>query len=568
MAGISYGAATGFDSRAAIRWIAAGGILAIAAALHLYISASFAHLAWDDSAITLGFSRTFAETGSIRPTPLSDRVEGYSSTLWMLGNALTFLVVEAPEQGLKVAQIATLVLTIVNICLVFLLGCRLLPVIWAAAAAAAFATLPIAAYETINGMEHPVFLTLILCSILLYTRRHSTLRSALFIVCSSLFVLVRWEAAWFLLPFFVLTLSHRGWRGMFAVEHFFWAAIFLGSNAWRLWYFGDLLPNTILAKSHPPHAPSGLVERYVARERLLTSIWRSFQSYLVLGFLVLGAGAILPPRRTAPSPESVERSDLIRISLLMVLCTLIFNVAAGENTGPELRLFYVAIPCLFVLVFHWMHVATERWWLALRFGVLAGILAIAGLTAYMTVQWQLRKESAPVYMPRVTVGNVATIVPALDEIRSLSKTPVLAVAAPDMGGLLLYSSDLRIIDLGFLCNQYLGRHGRDQIAAYVFDVERPDVIKVHGKWSWGFPNAAQLYRDYVPLYVSGFRFFVRKELMERMDPSALRSERFAEDGTRRGASRDMSGDSDLDYEMNRKFGSYYVVASQAGPEQS
>jgi hypothetical protein len=264
----------------------------------------------------------------------------------------------------------------------------------------------------------------------------------------------------------------------------------------------------------------------------------------------------------------VERSDLIRISLLMVLCALIFNIAAGENTGPELRLFYVAIPCLFVLVFHWMHAVTERWWLVLRFGVLAGVLSIVGLTAYMTVQWHLRKESAPVYMPRVTVGNVASIVPALDQIRSLSKTPVLSVASPDMGGLLLYSVDLRVIDLGFLCNQYLGRHGRDQIAAYVFDVERPDVIKVHGKWSWGFPNAVQLYRDYVPLYVSGFRFFIRKELLERVDPSALRSERFAEDGTRQGAIRDTSGDSDLDYEMNRKFKSYYVVASQAGAEQS
>lgn len=32
--------------------------------------------AWDDMAITLGFARTFAETGIVAPTPLSAPVEG------------------------------------------------------------------------------------------------------------------------------------------------------------------------------------------------------------------------------------------------------------------------------------------------------------------------------------------------------------------------------------------------------------------------------------------------------------------------------------------------------------
>ena len=43
---------------------------------------------WDDSAITLGFARTFALTGRIEPTPGSGIVEGYSTTLWMLLMAL------------------------------------------------------------------------------------------------------------------------------------------------------------------------------------------------------------------------------------------------------------------------------------------------------------------------------------------------------------------------------------------------------------------------------------------------------------------------------------------------
>lgn len=563
-AGIPYGAASRFDM--AVSWAAAGAIIAAAWALHVYIALNFSHVAWDDSGITLGFSRTLAETGEIRPTPLSDRVEGYSSTLWMLIHAATFRIVDDPAAGLRVAQIATLLLTIVDIGLVFALACRLLPVTWAAAAAAAFATLPVAAYETINGMEHPLFLALLLGATLLYVSPPSRARSVLFILCTSLAILVRWEAAWFLLPFFAVTVSRRGWQGVLAVEHICWAAVFLGSSAWRLWYFGDVLPNTVLAKSHPPHSPDSLVGRYVTRQRVLESIWRLLGPYLVLGILTVAAGSLLPARGAVPPSRTEAQSSLLRISLLMVGCALIFNIAVGENTGPEGRLFYVALPCALILVLYAMHEAMWRLWPALRLAGVAAILSLAALGAYTTIQWHLRSDSAPVYMPQVTVDRVARIVPALDRVRSAADMPTLAVASPDMGGLLLHSSGLRVIDVGLLCNQFLGRHGRDRIAAYVLEAERPDVIKLHSKWSWGFPGATQLYRDYVPLYVDKYRFFVRKELLARIDRSALDFGRFTGDGHLPGQVRPavLSAEDAFDLEINRKFGSYYLLRSPPG----
>src|ERR1700745_3513444 len=39
---------------------------------------------WDDGAITAAFSRTFADTGVIALTPVSPRVEGFSSLTWFL----------------------------------------------------------------------------------------------------------------------------------------------------------------------------------------------------------------------------------------------------------------------------------------------------------------------------------------------------------------------------------------------------------------------------------------------------------------------------------------------------
>ena len=51
---------------------------------HLAIALAVGVQAWDDGFITLAFSRTFAETGQISLTPVSEQVEGATSPLWFL----------------------------------------------------------------------------------------------------------------------------------------------------------------------------------------------------------------------------------------------------------------------------------------------------------------------------------------------------------------------------------------------------------------------------------------------------------------------------------------------------
>src|ERR1700689_1892930 len=46
---------------------------------------------WDDGAITLAFSRTFARCGRVALTPRSEIVEGFSSVSWFLINSLAAL---------------------------------------------------------------------------------------------------------------------------------------------------------------------------------------------------------------------------------------------------------------------------------------------------------------------------------------------------------------------------------------------------------------------------------------------------------------------------------------------
>ena len=72
-----------------------------------------------------------------------------------------------------------------------------------------------------------------------------------------------------------------------------------------------------------------------------------------------------------------------------------------------------------------------------------GLLAV-GLIALALTFRELSAPAAPKYMERVTVGNIATGAPALDKLRRASGSEALTIASPDMGGLLLYSSHLRV----------------------------------------------------------------------------------------------------------------------------
>ena len=123
-------------------------------------------ITWDDSAITLGFSRTFALTGHIEPTPGSGIVEGYSTTLWMLLMALAAKFVGTPAALVAVAKISTLILNLANLLLI-----RYWFSSWTSETLgnliAGTVGCGLMFYETINGMETPIIMTLVLVMLIL-----------------------------------------------------------------------------------------------------------------------------------------------------------------------------------------------------------------------------------------------------------------------------------------------------------------------------------------------------------------------------------------------------------------
>jgi hypothetical protein len=538
-------------------------LLAVAAAciVHVVASLLFHSITWDDSAITLGFARTFALSGEIRPTPLSDRVEGFSTPLWMFVNAAAYAALKDSDSLLLFAKAASLALNLANILFVFVLMRAYCAPTLAALIAFLFSAQSVMFYESINGMEHPLFVFLMLATFWGYLGKERASRFVVFLAASTLVVTIRWEGLWFVAPFFLRSVVEGGPRRIVAAEHLLWAAAFAGLTAFRFAYFGDLVPNTIIAKSNPPYALDGL------------SLWTRFNA-LGAAFLpvlpcVIVTGALALAQRGDDAGRSAavaiasgvwRRRDLFCIAMV-VAAGLTFVLAIGENWGPRSRLFLPALPFAFLGAAALLGGMAARAEPRLRLSAQAGLFAVGLITLALSFH-ELSAPAAPRYMERVTVANIATVAPALDKIRRASGRETLTVASPDMGGLLLYSDHLRVIDIGFLCNRDLAKRGHAGIRSIVFERENADVIAVHSLWSRSVAGLDPFYDGYVPMFVDGLRFFVRHDLAHGMRTAAEHP--FDSGGDARHYDRGsvfFAHQNRTDFEINRRFGRYLALSA-------
>jgi hypothetical protein len=536
-------------------------LLAVAAACiaHVVASLLFHAITWDDSAITLGFARTFALSGEIRPTLLSDPVEGFSTPLWMAINAGAFAALRDPDALLVFAKAASLALNLANVFFLFsLLRAYCAPAL-AALIAFLFAAQSITFYESINGMEHPLFVFLMLAAFWGYLGKERASSYLVFLAASTLVVTIRWEGLWFVAPFFLRSVLEGGPRRIVAAEHLFWAAAFAGLTAFRFAYFGDLVPNTIIAKSNAPYALPGL------------SLWPRLDamSVALLPILpcVIVAGALALVRRgdrgrlaIAAAAKAVWQSRDLFCIVAVVAAGLTFVLAIGENWGPRSRLFFPALPFAFLGASALLGGMAARAEPRLRLSAQSGLFAVGLFTLVLSFH-ELNAPAAPRYMERVTVASIATVAPALDKIRRASGREALTVASPDMGGLLLYSSHLRVVDIGFLCNRDLAKRGQAGIRAVVLDQENTDVIAIHSLWSQSFVAIDAFYEHYVPVFVDGLRFFVRRDLAQRLRTA---TEHPFDSGDARHYDRGsvfFAHQNKTDLDINRRFGRYLALSA-------
>ena len=530
-------------------------LVGIALIAQILVALRFWPLVWDDAAITLGFSRTFALTGRIEPTPGSGIVEGYSTTLWMLLMALAAKLSSNPTTLLAIAKISSLLLNLANILLI-----RRWFLTWTTETCANLIAGSIGCglmfYETINGMETPLILTLILVMLLLQPSQSRAARIC-YLIAGSAFLLTRWEAAWLLVPFVLV--EKTKYRAIQSSAT--WLTVFILSNLVRWHYFGSLLPNTIIAKRGVPYSASlhNLeVERHLHEPAYILASCKVLLLFLFAAFIydrfVLRRHDLLERLR-----QSLHNSWQLRFTVLFVLFSLILSTVIGTNWGPEFRSFYSGWPflfCLFLLPVTYSFRSRVLLWIT------ACICLFALVRMSVRIQ-ELRSKNAPIYMPQATVANVAHTNDLLMQIKSAAHRNNLLFAGPDMGGIILYAYGIQVIDLGLLCDPVLARQRYAAIDSYVLQQRQPDVIEVHQLWTTltNFHNSPLFRSRYRPVYVDGKRLFLSRTLLADIDPSRLTEKSF--DST--GHSDDPAiarFDSDyraVDFALNKDFGTYFIL---------
>lgn len=505
---------------------ASRGLVLIGLLAQIFVAWRFWAITWDDSAITLGFARTFAQTGRIEPTPGSGIVEGYSTTLWMLLMAAAAKLISTPVALLAFAKISTLVLNLVNILLI-----RYWFMTWTTEVFANLVAGTIGCtlmfYETINGMETPLILTLVMVMLILFPAV-SRAAHLWYIGAGAMLLLTRWEGAWLLVPFILIDRNRR--RNLSAFLS--WSLLFLVSNLTRWLYFGDILPNTVVAKQRFPYsAPSSrlAIVRHLSEPLLILYsckiLFLLLAGYILYRYLIEKERPFSIPRLR----HSFEESWQLRFLLLFLLFSFILSTAIGPNWGPEFRSFYSAWPfligVLLLPVLPNLNRKTLGW-------VTVALCLFTVLRMQARIQ-PLKSEKAPLYMPRITVDRVRTAAPILTELQRLSGQPSLTYAAPDMGAIMLYTDNVRVIDLGLLCDRTLAHQGFAVIRSYLLQQRRPDVIEVHEIFTettklGSYPEFLSQYR---PVYIHGVRFFLNRQLLHRIPGPRLDEREFFSDGS-------------------------------------
>jgi len=180
----------------------------------------------------------------------------------------------------------------------------------------------------------------------------------------------------------------------------------------------------------------------------------------------------------------------------------------------------------------------------------------------------LRFDDAPLYMPNITVNRVGVAAPILRDLQQITGTRILTYAAPDMGAVMLFSTDVHVVDLGLLCDRTLAHEGFSAIQPYVLQQRRPDVIEVHEIFTQAtkLDSYPEFLRDYRPVYIHGIRFFLRQNLLDRIPPSRLSARDFLEDGSPQLSEQQAFVRSKapyhyipLDKTLNQRFHSYLVL---------
>lgn len=477
---------------------------------------------WDDGAITLAFAKTFAATGRIALTPASETVEGFSSPAWFALNAALARLNPSFEQAIALSQAAAGLFLGAALLFAWLLGRAIsLHRDTTLAVLVILALFGPAVAEIANGME----MTLHAASgLALIYAIHARKAGGWIAFAAIVFLASRFEAMVYYAGIVAPLLWERRYRA-FVVLVIMGLAIVGLQLALRYAVLGELVPNTIYAKMHPPYTFPGIAG-------LWNRVRGGMEVVMALLPLVLGTAAALAasPRlradwRAQLRPPSRIAPWVIRLLAPIVTITL-FAFVTGKNWGYTGRMSFLALPCGLLLT--GMLFDRLRTDAAAAGQSRARVALVTGPVMIIALSW-IQSARPPLGVALQTMGggqaaldaaieiNPATYRKtglAAERIRRMAGLKTLVLLTADVGGVGLCCSAIRVVDTGLLTNHQLAHEGL-QSFPQLFARERPHVLELHLGWAEAlniYENPAFL-ASYQPALVNNTRFFVRQDLI-------------------------------------------------------
>lgn len=523
--------------------LAAVSLLILLAIVHLgaiYLTGTFG---WDDGAITLAYSKTLVEEGIFALTRQSEVVEGTSSLLMTFVMAALHRIFNFSFEGfISASQLFSL--SALSLCLLLLYR-YLKPAIEdrfrRVVIVALTGLLPMFIAENVNGMEMTMFAFLLAAAAAAYSHRPAWLTLLI-----PLLLLVRFECVFFLgFSFFIVFVVKKDERRTAIIWLGYTAVCFSVIALCRWMYFDDVLPNPIWAKMNPPYSSDrGLIP---ALSEKFGGLFEFTKVYL---FLILGVLAAY-----ITGKDTFKRLDF---KVAVILSFAIFAFLTGADWGYAGRRALAVTP-LFVMIVAdafrdrlsreggfsleagtlkvRMHSAALAFWILVL--ALAGAHYTNSLQAYKNVEaasiggFHSQKFPQPVLAYLSTKGVIMrqvtydwySVTPenyritgvAVDGIRSSLGLESLTIMVPDVGGLGLCCSSLKVIDYGLLTNRNFARNGLSEFGAQLAD-SKPEVVEMHEGWSKltkVFESDLLLSR-YTPIVFENNLLWLRSDLLNRL----------------------------------------------------
>ena len=461
--------------------------------------------AWivDDAGISFAYASNLANGYGLVAQPGRVPIEGYSNPLWVL--VLVPFIVLHVFDAIWVPKILAIAFLSIGFLSYYRTASEQLPSGWLIAVAG----LSLAALQSsvviwcISGLENGLYAALLL----LLLRFMSSGRSVAAGVAVAAVAMTRPEGVLFSAAYPMLLVANR--KGATVRESIaectrYACVLFpllIAFVSFRMYYFGDILPNTYYAKGGPTLRT--LVDLVLLDPALISKAGDLSTATIGIRagawFVVLIVLAVFMLKRSMTKTHfTISVVVLLSLSLLSYLI-LPFDWMPEYRFGTPFLLFFY----LFV-----SHVA---WFATGRLGpnriiVFSSLVVLAGM---LTLLIAIPRSTAFVANPAIPMTEVAETAQRFERLARIAgvENPSLLIA--DVGGALL-SSSLRIYDLGMLSDRTIARtlgegsKSRNQSAFYdyVFEEARPTFIATRAYHSWiaQLDDDDRFRRDYAAIF--------------------------------------------------------------------